>query len=117
MLIAGAYDYNREYSATGFTIRYDSPALRDGRLQKAILAGQTHGATGLCIQPAQPDLPDRRVREALTLLWDFEWTNKQMMRNFYTRQHSYFPNTEMAATELPTAQELAILNPCGADSG
>ena len=112
LLIAGAYDYNREYSATGFTIRYDSPALRDGRLQKAILArGKPTAPQGFAFNLLNPIFQDRRVREALTLLWDFEWTNKQMMRNFYTRQHSYFPNTEMAATELPTAQELAILEP------
>lgn len=45
------------------------------------------------------------------MLWDFEWTNRQMMRNFYMRQQSYFPKTEMAATELPDAEELAILEP------
>ncbi|MCQ4319748.1 extracellular solute-binding protein [Stutzerimonas stutzeri] len=112
LLIAGAYDYNREYSATGFAIRYDSPALRDGRLQKVILAkGKPTAPQGFAFNLLNPIFQDRRVRQALTLLWDFEWTNRQMMRSFYTRQHSYFPNSEMAATQLPTPEELAILEP------
>ena len=40
VLKAGGFDYNREFSATGYSIGYDSPALSDGRLQKAHLAKQ-----------------------------------------------------------------------------
>jgi microcin C transport system substrate-binding protein len=35
---------------------------------------------------------DRRVRQALAMLWDFEWSNRQMMRNMYIRQQSFFSN-------------------------
>ncbi|WP_079854663.1 extracellular solute-binding protein [Pseudomonas aeruginosa] len=112
LLLAGAYDYNREYSATGFAVRYESPALREGRLQKAILAkAMPFAAQGFAFNLDKPVFKDRRVRQAISMLWDFEWTNRQMMRNFYMRQQSYFPKTEMAATELPDAEELAILEP------
>lgn len=112
LLLAGAYDYNREYSATGYTIRYDSPALRDGRLQRDILAtGKPVRAQGFVFNLDNPFFQDRRVRQAIAMLWDFEWTNKQLMRSFYKRQQSYFPKTEIAATQLPDAQELSILEP------
>lgn len=50
------------------------------------------------------------MRQALAMLWDFEWSNRQMMRNLYIRQQSYFSNTALAARELPDAAELKISN-------
>ena len=112
VLRGGAYDYNREFSATGYSIGYDSPALRDGRLQKAHLATEApQTAQGFVFNLQRPQFQDRRVRQALAMLWDFEWSNRQMMRNLYVRQQSYFSNTDLAAWELPGAGELAILEP------
>lgn len=112
LLQAQAFDYNREFSSTGYAVGYDSPALADGRLQRAILAQQRPAAAqGFVFNLRNPIFKDRRVRQALSLLWDFDWTNKQMMRSFYLRQNSYFPKSEMAATQLPDAEELAILEP------
>ncbi|MBC3374877.1 ABC transporter substrate-binding protein [Pseudomonas sp. SWRI92] len=112
VLRGGAYDYNREFSATGFSIGYDSPALHDGRLQKAHLATQApQPAQGFVFNLQRPQFQDRRVRQALAMLWDFEWSNRQMMRNLYVRQQSYFSNTDLAARQLPDAGELAILEP------
>ncbi|MCS3468734.1 microcin C transport system substrate-binding protein [Pseudomonas sp. JUb42] len=112
LLKGGAYDYNREYSATGYSIRYDGPALSEGKLQKAHLAkGAVQSSQGFVFNLDRPMFQDRRVREALSLLWDFEWTNRQMMRNMYIRQNSYFSNSPLAASELPTPAELAILEP------
>lgn len=112
VLKGGAYDYNREYSATAYSILYDSPALTDGRLQKAHLAkGAVQSSQGFVFNLDRPMFQDRRVRQALSMLWDFEWTNRQMMRNMYIRQNSYFSNSSLAATELPTPAELKILEP------
>jgi microcin C transport system substrate-binding protein len=112
VLRGGGYDYNREYSATGYSIGYDSPALADGRLQRAHLAkGAVQSSQGFVFNLDRPKFQDRRVRQALAMLWDFEWTNKQMMRNVYVRQNSYFSNSDLAATQLPTESELKILEP------
>ena len=82
VLRGGAYDYNREFSATGFSIGYDSPALSDGRLQKAHLATDApQPAQGFVFNLQNPIFQDRRVRQALAMLWDFEWSNRQMMRD------------------------------------
>ena len=112
VLRGGAYDYNREFSATAYSIGYDSPALSDGRLQKAHLAKQgPQPSQGFVFNLQNPIFHDRRVRQALAMLWDFEWSNRQMMRNLYIRQQSFFSNTELAARQLPDAAELAILEP------
>lgn len=112
VLRGGAYDYNREFSATGYAIGYDGPALQDGRLQKAHLAKEApQTAQGFVFNLQKPQFQDRRVRQALAMLWDFEWSNRQMMRNVYVRQQSYFSNTDLAARQLPDAGELAILEP------
>ncbi|MGN8342640.1 extracellular solute-binding protein [Pseudomonas sp. SMV71] len=112
VLRGGAYDYNREFSATGYSIGYDSPALRDGRLQKAHLATEApQTAQGFVFNLQRPQFQDRRVRQALAMLWDFEWSNRQMMRNLYVRQQSFFSNTDLAAQQLPDAGERAILEP------
>ena len=54
---------------------------------------------------------DPRVRSAIAHGFDFEWTNANLFYSAYTRSHSFFSNSEMAATELPTEEELAILEP------
>ena len=112
VLRGGAYDYNREYSATSYSIGYDSPALSDGRLQKAQLAkGAIQSSQGFVFNLQRPMFQDRRVREALSMLWDFEWSNRQMMHNVYVRQSSYFSNGPLAADHAASAEELKILEP------
>ena len=112
VLRGGAYDFNREFSATGYSIGYNGPALDDGRLQRAHLAKDApQNSQGYVFNLQKPMFQDRRVRQALAMLWDFEWANRQMMRNLYIRQQSYFSNSPLAATQLPDARELAILEP------
>ena len=112
VLRGGAYDFNREFSATGYSIGYNGPALDDGRLQRAHLAKDApQNSQGYVFNLQKPMFQDRRVRQALAMLWDFEWANRQMMRNLYIRQQSYFSNSPLAATRLPDAEELAILEP------
>ncbi|MGY5328360.1 extracellular solute-binding protein [Pseudomonas protegens] len=112
VLRGGGYDYNREFSATGYSIGYNGPALDDGRLQRAHLArGAPQNAQGYVFNLQRPMFQDRRVRQALGLLWDFEWSNRQMMRNLYIRQQSFFANSALAARALPDRAELALLEP------
>lgn len=112
LLQAGAFDYNREFSSAGYTIGYAGPAIDDGRLQKRIFAERRPvAAQGFAFNLDKPVFQDRRVRQALAMLWDFDWINRRVMRNFYVREQSYFPKSEMAATELPDPAELKILEP------
>ncbi|MFF7708742.1 ABC transporter substrate-binding protein [Pseudomonas sp. NPDC007930] len=112
VLRGGGFDYNREFSATAYTIGYDGPALADGRLRRAQLAPKgLQPAQGYVFNLDRAVFKDRRVRQALAMLWDFEWSNKQLMRNVYIRQKSFFSNSDLAATAAPTADELKVLEP------
>ena len=59
----------------------------------------------------KPMFQDRRVREALGYAFDFEWANKNLFYGQYTRTKSYFDNSELASTGLPSPEELKILEP------
>ncbi|MFJ9990327.1 extracellular solute-binding protein [Pseudomonas putida] len=112
VLKGGGYDYNREFSATAYTLGYNGAQLDDGRLQRAHLGpAKPQNAQGFVFNLDKPVFRDRRVRQALSMLWDFEWSNRQMMRNLYIRQQSLYSNTPLAARELPDAEELKLLEP------
>ncbi|MBO2921380.1 extracellular solute-binding protein [Pseudomonas asiatica] len=112
VLKGGGYDYNREFSATAYTLGYNGAQLDDGRLQRAHLGpAKPQVAQGFVFNLDRPPFKDRRVRQALGMLWDYEWSNRQMMRNMYIRQQSVFSNTPLAARQLPDAGELKLLEP------
>jgi microcin C transport system substrate-binding protein len=112
ILRAQGYDFNREFSATNYTVGYNGDALLDGRLQREHLApNAVQGSQGFIFNLQKPPFQDRRVRQALSLLWDFDWSNRQMMRGMYIRQRSFFSRSELAASQLPDPGELAILEP------
>ncbi len=109
---AGQFDMNLEYSAKDWATGYDCPALRDGRIIKeAIPNHNSVGMQAFAFNIRRPLFQDRRVREAIGLLFDFEWSNKQLFFSSYKRNSSYFENSEMAAHALPDAEELKILEP------
>nr|MBO2511642.1 hypothetical protein [Gammaproteobacteria bacterium] len=108
----GQFDVNLEYSAKDWATGYESEALRDGRIIKEAIPNHNPvGMQGFVFNLRRPVFQDRRVREALGLLFDFEWSNKQLFFGAYKRTSSFFENSEMAAHQLPDADELKILEP------
>ena len=59
----------------------------------------------------RPQFADRKVREAITLAFDFDWMNKALYFGAYQRVNSYFQNTDYAAKDYPNSAELAWLAP------
>src|SRR5690606_14173168 len=109
---AGQFDVNLEYSAKDWHTGYECPALRDGKfVMQAIPNHNPAGMQGYVFNLRRPMFQDRRVREAIAQLFDFEWANKQLFYGAYKRTHSYFENSEMAATGLPSEDELKLLEP------
>ncbi|WP_252272966.1 extracellular solute-binding protein [Pseudomonas subflava] len=109
---AGHFDVNEEYSAKDWNTGYDSPALRDGKfVQVSIPKYVPAGMQGYVFNLRRPMFQDRRVREAIAQLFDFEWARKQIFYGDYKRTRSYFENSEMAATGLPDEAELKLLEP------
>ncbi len=109
---AGHFDYWEERTAKSWATAYDIPAVRDGRIVRDEIANENPaGMQGFIFNIRRPQLEDRRVREALGLLFDFEWTNRQLFNGAYTRTRSYFDNSELASSGLPSEDELKILEP------
>jgi len=108
----GQFDFNLEYSAKDWATGYASPALNDGRMIKMEIPNHNPvGMQAYIFNLNRPIFQDKRVREAIGLLFDFEWTNKQLFFGAYKRTTSFFENSEMAAHQLPGEAELAILEP------
>jgi microcin C transport system substrate-binding protein len=111
-LKAGQFDYGLEISAKNWATAYNIDAVNDGRLIKEqIINHNPTGMQGFIFNTRKPIFQDRRVREALSLLFDFEWSNKQLFNGAYTRTQSYFENSDLAASGLPSANELKLLEP------
>ncbi len=109
-LKAGTLDYHEENQAKAWALDYDTPAVRKGWLKK--VAFPHHRPTGMqafVFNTRRALFKDPKVREALTYAFDFEWTNPTLFFGQYTRNNSYFENSELASSGLPEGRELEIL--------
>ena len=109
---AGAYDLRVENSAKQWATGYDFPALTKGLVKKETFSRQLPaGMQGFAFNLRRPLFQDPRVRQALGYAFDFEWSNRNLFYNQYTRTRSYFDNSDLAARNLPSPEELALLEP------
>ena len=92
---------------------YDFPAVTAGKAVKAEFdMAWPAGMRALVFNTRRPYFSDIRVRQALTLLFDFEWQNNNLYHNLYARTQSYFARSELASTGHPaSAKERAWLAP------
>lgn len=88
------------------------PKFTSGDIVKATLAhSNNQGMQGFVFNIRTPLFQDRMVRKALALAFDFEWANKTLFFDQYTRSSSYFSNSILAATNIPAGLELQYLLP------
>lgn len=108
---AGLYDVRVEPDPTRWMTGYDVPAVRDGRIVRETLEFQSpKGMTGLVFNTRRPFFADVRVREALGILFDFEWANRNLFHGVYRRAGSFFSGSELSALGVPAdAREKALL--------
>jgi microcin C transport system substrate-binding protein len=106
------YLFREEFTSRVWATRYDFPAIRDGRVKREVIPDERpSGAQGWLLNTRRDKFKDRRVREAMTIAFDFEWTNKNLMYSSYERTHSVFQNSEMMAKGEPSPDEVALLEP------
>jgi peptide/nickel transport system substrate-binding protein len=110
---AGLLDFREETNPARWTNSYDFPAIRDHRMiREALPAGGPKGMEGFVFNLRRPLFDDIRVREALGLVFDFEWINANLYNGLYKRTKSFFDDSELASTGRPAdAAELALLEP------
>ncbi|MBK6852388.1 MAG: ABC transporter substrate-binding protein [Burkholderiales bacterium] len=110
---AGEFDIMKEYSARAWARQHAGVKWRDGRIQKTSFETATgQGMQGIDFNLRRPKFQDIRVREAITLAWDFETINRYKS---FKRANSLFNNSDFAAVGLPSAEELALLEPFRAE--
>lgn len=109
---SGALNFWEEYNSRIWATGYTFPAFRDKRVTREKIEVSTPPPTqGWYFNTRRDKFADPRVREAIGLCFDFEWTNTNIMFSSYERLTSYFENTVMKATGLPSPEELALLEP------
>jgi peptide/nickel transport system substrate-binding protein len=109
----GLYDVRTEHDPARWQTGYDFPALRDGRVVKDVLpTGLPKASSFFVFNTRRAVFADIRVREAISLLFDFEWINHGYFFDLYRRTASYFSDSELSAHRRPAdARERALLAP------
>lgn len=108
----GAYTFRNEASSITWATRYDFPAVNNGHVVKAELpSGTKASGQAFLFNLRREKFQDPRVREAIGLMFNFEWSNATLFYGLYDRVHSVWENSWLAAEGVPTPEEVAILQP------
>ena len=108
---SGDIDLFSENTSKDWATSYDTPAVQNGLIKKELIEHQNpQGMQGFAFNTRKEIFEDKRVREALSYAFDFEWTNKNLFYNAYKRTNSFFENSELASSGVPSGRELDLLN-------
>ena len=111
-LKAGQYDLRRENVARQWATGYTGGAINRGELKTISIEHQNPtGMQAFVMNLRNPLFEHIKVRKALNYAFDYEWTNDAMFYGTYTRSDSFFSNSELASSGLPSEAELALLKP------
>ena len=109
---AGVYHFRIENSSKTWAESYNFPAVAAGHVKKdALPSGAKANGQGFVFNLRREVWQDPKVRQAIGLMFNFEWSNQTLFYGLYSRINSVWENTEMAATGAPTPEEVAILQP------
>ncbi len=108
----GVYSYREEYLSKLWATSYNFPSLSKGWVVKTTLPdGNPSGTQGFWFNLRKEKFQDIRVREAIGMMFNFEWSNKTLFYDLYNRTDSFWENSNMEATDLPDDAERALLEP------
>ncbi|MBF0620869.1 MAG: ABC transporter substrate-binding protein [Magnetococcales bacterium] len=109
---AGEFDFIHVMNSKQWARDYLGKPFDEKRIIKETLAHENgQGIQGFVFNLRRDRFKDLRVRKALSLAFDFEWSNKNLFYDQYDRNESYFSNSELAANGMPSKEELALLKP------
>ncbi len=108
----GTYTFRQENSSKSWATQYDFPLVASGEVQKVELPnGNKANGQAFLFNLRKDKFKDPRVREAIGLMFNFEWSNKTLFYGLYARINSVWENSYLAATGTPTPGEVALLQP------
>ncbi len=106
------YDFREEFTSRQWATQYDKPPVRKGLVVRQSLPDRLpSGVQAFILNLRRAKFRDVRVRRALDLAFDFEWTNRTLFFGLYRRTNSMFENSSLAALGAPSEAELALLEP------
>ena len=110
---AGLTDFRTDARAATWAIGYDNfPAYQDGLIKRITVPDVNPSMMQAFVFNLRKEkFQDPKVREALSLTFDFPWLNTNIFYGTYRRTESFFQNSEMEAVGTPSAEELALLEP------
>ncbi|MBF9058893.1 ABC transporter substrate-binding protein [Rhodobacterales bacterium HKCCSP123] len=109
---AGNYMFRQENSSQNWANSYDFPRLNDGIvIREEIPQGLIASGQSFVFNLRREKFQDPRVREAIALMFNFEWTNQTLFYGLYQPIDSFWENTHLEAEGLPPPEELAVLEP------
>jgi len=109
---AGVYTFRPESDPKRWASNYDFPSIAAGDVVKDVIpSGNIAGGQSIIFNLRRAQFQDPRVREAMGLMFNFEWSNKSLFYGLFARINSIWENSELAATGLPTPEEVALLQP------
>jgi microcin C transport system substrate-binding protein len=109
---AGDFDVRIENSSKSWATAYTGPAFDKGLIVREEIPNQRGtGMQGFVFNTRRAIFADPKVRAALAYAFDFEWTNQNLFYGQYQRTESYFSNSELASSGLPSEAELKLLDP------
>ena len=107
----GSFDFYIEHQAKNWATNYRFPAIAKGQVIRAEIAHEIPTQTqALFINTRRTKFKNSATREALTLLFDFEWANRTLFYNAYQRAESYYPNSDFSARSIPKGKEWLLLS-------
>jgi microcin C transport system substrate-binding protein len=109
---AGIYTFRNESEPKRWSTDYEFPAVQSGDIVKEVLpSGNVAAGQSIIFNLRREQFQDPRVREALGLMFNFEWSNKSLFYGLFARVNSIWENSDLAATGAPTPEEVALLQP------
>ncbi|WP_282062683.1 extracellular solute-binding protein [Roseobacter litoralis] len=111
---AGEYTFRSEGDSKKWATGYDFPKTREGLvITKELPNGSPPTPSGIVFNLGRDTLTDRRVRQALALAFNFEWTNESLQYGLFRQRASFTQDTPVMAVDLPVDAELAFLQSLG----
>jgi microcin C transport system substrate-binding protein len=108
----GEVYWREERTAKIWATEYNFPAItRKHVIRKKFESEKRPSMQGWALNQRREHFRDARVREAVSLCFDFEWTQKNLFYGAYERSHSLFEQSDFRASGKPSAAELAIMEP------
>jgi peptide/nickel transport system substrate-binding protein len=109
----GLVDYRVESDPGRWASLYDFPRLNEGKVTREVVPNRLpKGMSGFVFNTRRPLFQDIQVREALSLMFDFEWANRNLYHGLFRRSVSYFDGADLSARNKPADdRERALLEP------